>query len=160
MNPQRTMLANRRRGSGTLPGMAPAAGPLSEDATVAAPEQPDPKPPPGRAQPGRTQNGRDTTGRNEGRRRKTPSVPLAVLTFGGAQKITVSTRTYRCVWDAYNELAAELTAEGRGRVYQNDVLNAVLAVCLPADAAEARDRLARYRAMLEADPPRDLRTLS
>lgn len=135
-------MLDARRGAGTLPGMAPAAEPTPEPSATTIPERRRRK----RPASGRASSGAKTT--------------IASVPFGGEQKITVSTRTYRPLWDAYSDLAVELTGEGRGRVFQNDVINAVLAVCLPADAKAARARLAEYRGLLEADPPRDLRTVS
>lgn len=148
-----SILSSRRRAAGNLPGMAPASHVEEPPATPTPPTQA-----PGRKAPA------DATSAPSGPKRPArhgsrPGAPDPIG-FGGAQKITVSTRTYQALWDAYSELAADLTREGRGRVFQNDVLNAVLAVCLPPDATAARARLAEYRALLEADPPRDLRTLS
>lgn len=79
--------------------------------------------------------------------------------FGGSRKVTVTTRTYPAIWDAYAALALHLTHEGRGRVFQADLINAVLALNLPFSTAEGRDLLRRYRRLLQADPPRDQRAL-
>jgi hypothetical protein len=147
------ILSSRRRAAGNLPGMAPAASAEEPPATPTPPTDA-----PGRKATADTASA--PSGPKRPARRESRHGAADPIGFGGAQKITVSTRTYQALWDAYTDLAAELTREGRGRVFQNDVINAVLAVCLPPDAAAARARLAEYRALLEADPPRDLRTVS
>lgn len=81
------------------------------------------------------------------------------LSVGGERKLSVGLRTYPAIWDAYADLALELTREGRGRIYQADLISAVLATNLPADPEAARAILAEYREVLDADPPGDYRAL-
>lgn len=143
------MLPPGRRGA--LPGMAPAAPP--EPPTQDPPLTPPPEQPSslGAAVPAPERPGRP--------RAAEPPSPAASLGLGGSRKVTVTTRTYPEIWDAYAALALQLTHEGRGRVFQSDLVNAALTLHRPSSSGAARDLLRRYRALLDANPPRDLRAL-
>lgn len=176
------ILSSRRRG-GSLPGMAPAAVAAADEvaARVATNGGDDPKgaaaQTPAAAAEAAAQKAAAAK-RNASKRAAKPGAAKqpgaagrppdtepetrtpwsAALRFGGTQKVTVTTRTYPPVWNAYADAAVALTRENRGRVYQADLINAVLATRMPASAEQAREILAEYRALLEADPPRDLRS--
>lgn len=76
------------------------------------------------------------------------------LTYAGARKMTVTTRIYPQLWEAYEAHTVALQA-WRRRTTRAELVNAVLHLYLPRSAEEARALLERFHTALRAEPPAD-----
>jgi hypothetical protein len=89
-----------------------------------------------------------------------PSAQASVInhdgipTYAGARKMTVTTRIYPPLWEAYEAHTVALQA-WRRRTTRAELVNAVLHLYLPRSAEEARALLERFHAELRAGPPAD-----
>jgi hypothetical protein len=87
-----------------------------------------------------------------------PAAPTSdgdgIPTYAGARKMTVTTRIYPPLWEAYEAHTVALQA-WRRRTTRAELVNAVLHLHLPRSAEEARALLERFHAELRAAPPAD-----